>query len=85
MSKILIIGAGRSTSSLIDYLLKQSSNNNWHIIVADVSLELAKSKIKGFANADAISFDVNNANEREAVIKALDTLVEAMRESSKEH
>ena len=58
MQKILIIGAGRSTSSLISYLLKQSGTYNWHITVADNNKQLAWDKVKGFANATAISFDV---------------------------
>ncbi len=75
MVKILIIGAGRSTSSLIDYLLKQSQANNWQITVADVSLELAQSKVKGFSNTAATSFDVSNASERETIIKTHDFVI----------
>ena len=70
MNKILIIGAGRSTSSLISYLLKQSTKFDWEITVADSDLNLAQTKIKGFPNAKAISFDVNNVTERETAIKA---------------
>lgn len=75
MTKILIIGAGRSTSSLISYLLKHSAACNFQITVADTSLELAQGKIKGYANAEAAKFDVNNAQEREAFIKANDFVI----------
>lgn len=75
MNKILIIGAGRSTSSLISYLLKQSGKYNWQITVADTDLRLAQSKINGFPNAKAISFDVTNASERENAIKANDFVI----------
>lgn len=75
MNKILIIGAGRSTSSLISYLLKQSVSHNWHITVADTAIQLAETKIKGFANAKAISFDVTNSNERQAAIKEADFVI----------
>lgn len=75
MNKILIIGAGRSTSSLISYLLKQSVANNWQITVADSNIQLAETKIKGFQNAKAISFDVTNASERENAIKAADLVI----------
>lgn len=75
MVKILIIGAGRSTSSLISYLLKQSGNFNWQITVADNSIELAQSKITGYANAEAVKFDVTNPQEREAFIKVNDFVI----------
>lgn len=75
MNKILIIGAGRSTSSLISYLLKQSVSHNWQITVADSNLQLAETKIKGFTNAKAISLDVSNASARESAIKAADLVI----------
>lgn len=75
MSKILIIGAGRSTSSLISYLLRQSGTYNWEITVADTNKSLTEEKVRGFANAKAITFDVTNATEREAVIKTNDFVI----------
>lgn len=75
MVKILVIGAGRSTSSLISYLLKNSGNYNWQITVADSNIELAQDKVKGFSNAEAVKFDVGNAQEREAFIKANDFVI----------
>lgn len=75
MNKILIIGAGRSTSSLISYLLKQSEKHKWQITVADSNLQLAQSKTSGFANAKAMSFDVTNAAEREKVIMENDMII----------
>ena len=41
MRTILIIGAGRSASSLIQYLLDKSAEENLHLVIADLSLELA--------------------------------------------
>jgi saccharopine dehydrogenase (NADP+, L-glutamate forming) len=75
MNKILIIGAGRSTSSLISYLLKQSVANHWQVTVADSNIQLAEIKVKGCQNAKAISFDVNNVKERENAIKTADLVI----------
>ena len=75
MNKILIIGAGRSATSLIDYLLKNAAVNNWFVTVSDVSLELAQNKIKGFPNCIAKEFDVNNPTERETIIKEHDLII----------
>jgi glutamyl-tRNA reductase len=35
MKKILIIGAGRSSASLIQYLKEKAIRNNWFIILGD--------------------------------------------------
>ncbi|MFP5471707.1 MAG: saccharopine dehydrogenase NADP-binding domain-containing protein, partial [Bacteroidia bacterium] len=60
MKKILIIGAGRSSSSLIKYLLENAEKEHWHVVVGDLDLDLAKSKIKGFDRGEAIRFDASN-------------------------
>ncbi len=69
MKNILVIGAGRSTVSLISYLLDHASKFDWHITVADMSLELAKSKTLGHPNAQAIQLDIDNNEQRLAEIK----------------
>ena len=68
MRKILVIGAGKSSSSLITYLLNKSTSENLHITVADISLELAASKIQNHKNGTAIALDISNDNEREKEI-----------------
>lgn len=75
MTKLLIIGAGRSATSLIDYLLKNSGKYNWFITVADMSLELAQSKTKGYSNVVAKSFDVSNVTQRETIIAEHDLII----------
>ena len=69
MRNILVIGSGQSSSSLITYLLNKSFSENLHITVADVSLELAKSKIKNHENGTAISLNIINETERKEAIK----------------
>lgn len=56
MSSILVLGAGRSSSALISYLLKFGAANNIEVTVGDVSLEAAKERTTG----KAIEFDINN-------------------------
>lgn len=75
MKKILVIGAGRSSVSLITYLLENSANEGWEITVGDISLELAQKKTQGFSNARAISFDINNENQRREEIQNTDIVV----------
>ena len=35
---ILVVGAGKSTSYLLDYLLKKSNEENIHLKIGDISL-----------------------------------------------
>jgi saccharopine dehydrogenase-like NADP-dependent oxidoreductase len=75
MTKILIIGAGRSTTSLIEYILKQSLAFNWQVTVGDLDQNLALSKTAGFANAAAIKFDISNPEQRRVVIQNHDLVI----------
>lgn len=75
MQNILVIGAGRSASSLINYLLTHSVKENWNVTVGDVSLDIVKQKTAGHANARAIQFDINNDAQREEEIKRADIVI----------
>lgn len=75
MNHILILGAGRSATSLINYLLTAAEENNWQIIVADYALQLAEEKILGKANAKAIAFNVREEQERIQVISEADVVI----------
>lgn len=75
MRKILIIGAGKSSSSLITYLLEKSKSENLHIIVADISLDLAKNRIQNHKNGIAISIDIFNDVKRSKLIKDASIIV----------
>ncbi|GEL10785.1 Saccharopine dehydrogenase, NADP-dependent [Flavobacterium glycines] len=69
MRAVLIIGAGRSASSLIQYLLNKSEEEQLHLVIADLSLELAQKKTNNHPNATAIALDIFNEKERRAVIE----------------
>lgn len=75
MKNVLIIGAGRSASSLIKYLLEKSESENLHITIGDLSLELAKRKTKGHKNATAIALDINNTEQRQREIQKADIVI----------
>ncbi len=69
MKQIFIIGAGLSASSLIKYLLDNAEENNWQIILGDISLQTAKKKINHHPRGKAIEFDVNNTGLREKMVQ----------------
>lgn len=75
MKKILVIGAGRSTSSLIQYLLFNAENENWFVTVADRSKELAANAVNNHERAKAIAFDVNNEEERTRLVDESDLII----------
>ncbi|MDL2141273.1 saccharopine dehydrogenase C-terminal domain-containing protein [Flavobacterium tructae] len=69
MRSILIIGAGRSASSLIRYLLVKSESENLHLVVADLSLALAEKKTQKHPNATPIALNIFDTEERKAAIE----------------
>lgn len=75
MRKILIIGAGRSASSLIKYLLEKSTQENLHITIGDLSLELAQRKTNNHPNAIPIALDINNVEQRQSEIQKADIVI----------
>lgn len=75
MRKILIIGAGRSTSSLIQYLLFNAESENWFVTIADQSKEMAMKAANNHDKAKAIAFDVNNDEERNRLIDENDIII----------
>lgn len=75
MKNILVIGAGRSASSLIKYLLDNSSKEGWNVTVGDIFLDLIKQKTANHPNARPIVFDITNDMQREEEIKRADIVV----------
>ncbi len=75
MKKILVIGAGRSASSLIKYLLDKSKEENLEIRVADISIENAKKLLQDHPNGVAIALDIFNIEERKKEIKYSDIVI----------
>ncbi len=75
LKNILIIGAGRSASSLINYLLEHSLHESWNITVGDVSLDLVKQKTNNHPNARPIVLDIMNDQQREEEIKHADMII----------
>jgi saccharopine dehydrogenase (NAD+, L-glutamate forming) len=75
MRNILIIGAGRSTTSLIRYLIEKSSSENLYITIGDISLESAQKLTKNHLNTKGILLDVFNKKQREEAVKSADIVI----------
>ena len=74
MKTILVLGAGRSSSSLISYLLDQSSAHDWKVIVGDASEAMASEKIGNHPNGKAIHFNIEGENTTD-IIRSADCVV----------
>lgn len=75
MKTILLFGAGKSATSLIEYLGKASDEHGWKFIVCDTNLALAQSKIDPFINAVAKSVNVSDGFTRHEMIREADLVI----------
>ena len=75
MRKILIIGAGKSSSYLIKYLLDKSQSENLQITIGDLNVENAKKLVSNHANVNIIHLDVFNSESRSNAVKDADIVV----------
>lgn len=75
MSNILIIGAGRSSSALINYVLENAKKYNWSVVVADADPELARQKVGNHPNGRSTWLDAMKANDRRDLIERATVVV----------
>lgn len=74
MKNILVAGAGKSSSYLIDFLLK-NSKSDWKIVVMDSSAEAIAEKIKNHPRGVAAVIDVTNDEQREKLVSEADIVL----------
>jgi saccharopine dehydrogenase-like NADP-dependent oxidoreductase len=75
MKNLLIIGAGRSATALINYILEQAKQHNFFVTVADADVELARQKINGHSHGRAIWLDASKPVDRREIINRHDVVV----------
>ncbi len=75
MKNILLIGAGRSASSLIRYLAENAVAQGWQIIVADNNFELVEEKIQPHPHLAGLAFDATNETTSKDVISKQDLVI----------
>ena len=72
---ILILGAGRSSSSMIRYFLQNAEKENWYIKVCDMDVATARKKVGNHSRAEVIQFDALNPEARRNALKEVDLVV----------
>src|SRR5262245_66154584 len=75
MKNVLLFGAGKSATVLIDYLLSNAEKENWQVIVVDADINLAQSKIGISPNGNAVSFNINDAADRNKYVSEADIVI----------
>ncbi len=75
MKNILIIGAGKSSSSLITYLLENSIKEDLFITIGDISIENSSKIINNHSRGKAIILDIFNENTRKKEIAKADLVI----------
>lgn len=75
MKKLILLGAGKSATSLIDYLIEQASRFKWLITVIDSDALLARAKVGKTPFARAETFDIENDELRAKWISEADLVI----------
>lgn len=74
MKNILIVGAGRSSSSLIGYAIQQADQHGWKVTVGDLAIEAAQERVRN-TNGKAIRFDVQDEHLSREAVAAADVVI----------
>ena len=75
MRKILLIGAGKSTSALIKYLKEKSNEEKLQLIIGDLSIANAEKFAGDHPNTKAIELDIFKTEQRQEAIKNADIVI----------
>ena len=78
LKHIVLFGAGKSATVLIEYLKEIATENIWQVIVADNNLETAQAKVGEHALVKAVSVNIENADERKELIEQADVVISLM-------
>lgn len=76
MRTILLLGAGRSASSLVKYLMEHAAEQHWTLTVAERDLAQARKLVQGHGSAaTVVELDATNAEARAALIEKHDLVI----------
>ena len=75
MRKVLVLGAGRSSSSLIATLLERAERNEWEVYVGDVDEQVAAAKCQNHPAAHPFRIDPKDDTARNAHIASSDLVI----------
>ncbi|MEP7238235.1 MAG: saccharopine dehydrogenase C-terminal domain-containing protein [Ferruginibacter sp.] len=78
MKTIVLIGAGKSATVLIDYLITEAETKNWKFIIADSNREQILLKTNYSKYAEAVQLDITNEKQRGDLIQRAHVVISMM-------
>ncbi len=75
MKSIVVFGAGKSATCLIDYLSRICPENNWQLSIGDADAQNLQSKLSGMTGVNPVQVNVENVAERNALIEKADLVI----------
>ncbi len=78
MKQIVLFGAGKSATVLINFLKELAIKRNWQIIIVDGDIELLQSKIGNHPLVKPIVLDIYNVEEKNKIVQEADIVISLM-------
>ena len=75
MKQIILFGAGRSATYLIDYLLEHAEAEEFQLVLADSNIEIAELKIGNHPRGRAVACYFNDTAMRQALIEQVSFVI----------
>ena len=75
MKHILLFGAGKSATVLIDYLKQNASEKRWKVTIADVDLAAIQSKLGNHELVKPVQLSIENEKKRRKLIEDADVVI----------
>jgi saccharopine dehydrogenase (NADP+, L-glutamate forming) len=75
MPTILLFGAGKSATYLIDYLADSCGDGSRKLLVADLDPALAAAKLKGRLHTEALGVNLEQEESRQQLIRQADVVI----------
>jgi saccharopine dehydrogenase-like NADP-dependent oxidoreductase len=75
MKSIILFGAGKSATCLIDYLTRICTEKNWVLTIADADAEALRKKLIPSPFVHPIQVNVESSGERNSLIKNADLVI----------
>lgn len=75
LKNMLVLGAGRSSSVLIKYLLLKARQHQWMVTVGDLDERVAGERVQGIPEGRAIHFNIENEEASRKAVQQADVVV----------
>ena len=73
--QILVLGTGKSTSYLLDYLLEKAKEEELHITIADLHPEILPEKILKHKHTTIVTLDIKDTDKRTILIQESELVI----------